>query len=598
MAHRAARRETAGRYGSGLRSSLEGLLQRRRALVQGAALLALTLAVYGPALDGGLLWDDDEYIGSNPLLEDTAGLRDIWLRPGATTQYYPLTFSSLWLQHQLWGLDTLGYHLVSAALHALAAFLLWRLLRELEVGGAWSTAVVFAVHPVLVASVAWLAELKNVQSGALYLACLLAYFRARPPVPPGHGAASSKRRVGVLPPLLFAAALLSKSVGVLLPAVILLVVWWKRGRIRAADLRSVAPMVMMAAVMALVTIHAERRYSGTAATPSGLSPVARVLVAGRALWFYAGTLVWPAGLTSVYPRWEVDPGDWWQYGYPLAAAAALAGLWLLRSRLGRGPVVAAGAFVLFAAPALGLVDIAYFRYSFVADHFQYHAAPALLALLMAGVARLARRWPRLPAAAAVVAGGLLVTALAGASWRRAHAYQSEEARCLATLAANPSAWSAMNNLGVELAARRQTKAAVERYREALRLNLDYDDAHYNLGAALEQLGDLDGAAGEYAAAIRCRPTYAKAHCNLGDLRAKQGDLDEAIEHLEEALRLWPGFTRAHRSLAAVLALKGRFAESASHFREVLRREPDDAIARNGLQGVEALQRRGQPRSGR
>ncbi|MBI4916543.1 MAG: tetratricopeptide repeat protein [Acidobacteria bacterium] len=574
---------------AGRTTGLPGWL--RRAGLPAGLLVALTFAAYVPALRAGFVWDDDVYVTANPHHEDPAGLRNIWLEPRAILAAYPgrgidalipLTFTTLWVEHRLWGVEPLGYHAVNVGLHALAAVLLWSLLRRLRAPGAWLAAAMFAVHPVMVESVAWVAELKNVQSGVLALLCLLAVLRFAPPEGGEGGTGGRRRRTLVLALLLFAAALLSKSAVVALPVVVALVIWWKRGRLRTGDLAVVAPMLAMAAAMGLLTLLAERPLGAVGGTPAA-SLVERALVAGRALWFYVGKLLWPVGLSSIYPRWEVDATVAWQVLYPMAAVAAIAALWLLRGRWGRGPLAAALCFAALVAPTTGIFAVNYHLYSFVADHFQYHAAPALLALLAAGLAAL---WGRTagvtPRWMAAVACALLLLVLGSMTFRHAQAFTSEKARCLDTIAKNPAAWLAHNNLGVALNAEGNARGAVEHFRTALRLRPGYAEAHNNLGVALAGLGELEAAAEAYAAALRIRPDYAAAHNNLGAAQASAGKVREAIPHYREAVRIRPDYAEARTNLGRALLAVGETDESFRQYREALRVRPGYAEAHNDL----------------
>jgi protein O-mannosyl-transferase len=564
----------------------------RRACLPAGLLVALTLAAYAPALRAGFVWDDDVYVTANPHHEDPAGLRDIWLRPRGILAAYPgrgidalipLTFTTLWVEHRLWGVEPLGYHAVNVALHALAAVLLWCLLRRLRVPGAWLAAALFAVHPVMVESVAWVAELKNVQSGVLALLCLLAVFRFAPPEDGEGGAGGRRRRYLLLALLLFAAALLSKSAVVALPVVVALVIWWKRGRVRPGDLVVVAPMLAMSAAIGLLTLFAEKPTGAAGGGAWEAGVLERALVAGRALWFYVGKLLWPVGLSSIYPRWEVDASAAWQALFPLAAVVALAALWLLRKRWGRGPLAAALCFTALVAPTTGLFAVNYHLYSFVADHFQYHAAPALLALLAAGLAAL---WGRAAGAAprwtAAVACAVLLLGLGAMTFRHAQTFASEKARCLGTIAKNPTAWLAHNNLGVALNAEGNARAAVEHFRTALRLRPGYAEAHNNLGVALVALGELEEAAEAYGAALSIRPDYAAAHNNLGAVLASAGKLREAIPHYREAVRIRPDYAEARTNLGRALLAVGETDEAFRQYREALRARPGYAEAHNDL----------------
>ena len=563
----------------------------RELLLPAGVLLLLAFAAHAPALRGGFVWDDDVYVTANPYLEDHAGLQSIWLRPGTILQAYPgrgidalipLTFTTLWLEHRLWGAEPVGYHAVNIAFHALAAALLWVLLRRLGVPGAWLAAALFAVHPVTVESVAWVAELKNLQSGVLALLCLLAWHRFDAAAD-GEAAPRGRRRFLVLALLLFAAALLSKPAVVGVPIVVALLIWWKRGRLRSADLGILVPLATMSAAAVVLTLGAETPVDPATGGAWQASLVERTLIAGRSLWFYVGTLLWPTKLAAIYPRWEVDTGAWWQYAYPLAAAAAFAALWLLRGRLGRGPLAAALSYAVLVGPTLGFVAVNYHLYSFVADHFQYHAAPALLALLAAGLAKLHGRLGRGAAARGLLAAGAaMVLALGVETWRHAQAFRSEEARCLATIARNPGAWLALNNLGVALAARGKPDEAITRYREALRIRPGYAEAHNNLGVALDTLGRVPEAIAEYRAALAIWPSYAAAHNNLGAALASTGRVDDAIVHYREALRARPGYADAHKNLGTALAGRGRAAEAVQQYLEALKARPDWAEAHNDI----------------
>jgi len=567
----------------------------RAAALPAAVLAALAVAAYLPALGAGFIWDDDVYITGNPHLTSLSGLATIWLRPSSNMQYYPLTFTTLWVERQLWGLDPAGYHAVNVALHAACAVLLWLLLRALRLPGPLLAAAVFAVHPVLVESVAWCAELKNVQSAALSLLSLLLYFRAFPPGDGPPPPERRRRRDFALALLAFAGSLLTKPAAVALPLVIVLVAWWKRGRVTAADLLRVAPMLLMSVAMGVMTIVAEREYSGAEGAEWRSTPLARALVAGRALAFYAGKLAWPHPLMSVYPRWAVDTGAWWQYLFPLSAAAAIATLWALRGRLGRGPLTAALAYVLLLAPALGFVDIAYQQYSFVADHFQYHAAPAPIALAAAALAGVHARARRRASAVALAATGTLLLAVLGTlTWRHAGTFRSEATRCADTVAKNPGAWVAMENLAMELAAAGRHRDAIAMYGRALAARPQYADALVNRGVSLAAIGDLPAAARDYREALRLGAESAEAHSNLGRILAVEGDLDGAAEHFRAALRIRPRFAAARLSLGQTLLRRGRVDEAVAELERAAADSPADPGIRRALAQALARQRAGAP----
>jgi Flp pilus assembly protein TadD len=590
----------------------------RAFLLPAAVLVALALLAHGPAIRATFIWDDDVYVTANRHLQDVAGLFAMWFQLGATKQYDPLVFTTFWLEHRLWGLDPLGYHAVNIAFHGINVLLLWALVRSLRVRGAWLAAAVFATHPVFVQSVAWVSELKNVQSAFFALLCLLAYVRFSIPeeaAPRSRGV--PEWRFYALSLVLFAAALASKPTVVSLPLLILLVIFWKRGEVRRADVLAVVPMMAMSFALGIVAIYVERNFARATGAAWEMPILERFLVAARSVWFYVGKLIWPVPLIPNYPRWEVSARVWWQYVPLVAAVLLMAALWLGRKKLGRGPFVAAAGFTALVAPLTGLFTVAHHLYSFVADHFQYHAAPALLALAAAGIASLRTRLGRRGAVAGLDAACVLLLAvLILLSRRHTQAFLSEKARCLDILSKNPTAWVAMNNLAVALNAEGNPQEAVRWYREALRVRPVYPEAQSNLGVALVAMGDAKGAirhleealsiwpayangrnnlgtaretAGDvpeairqYREAVRLDPDHAQARNNLARLLARTGGSEEALHHHREAVRIRPDWAEAHRDLGTTLASAGRVPEAIASFQEALRLQPGDAASSNGL----------------
>jgi tetratricopeptide (TPR) repeat protein len=591
---------------------------RRVAVAAGLLLLAATVAAYVPALSAGYIWDDDDHITDNPVLRDAAGLRRIWIDLRALPQFYPLTHTTFWIEYQLWGDQPFGYHLVNILLHALNAVLVWRVLRRLGlVPGAWLAAALFALHPVHVESAAWITERKNVLSTFFYLMSMLAYLRLRPLEPEisAHSPTESARRESRPPGGLFyalaaalirqsipesrtpgwlfyalslaafMAAMLSKTVACSLPAAILLLTWWKRGRLRWRDVTPLLPFFVVGVVLGLVTVWMERHHVGALGVEWSLTFLERVLIAGRAVWFYLGKLVWPTNLSFIYPRWDIDAGDWTQHLYPLALLAALAGLLLARRRIGRGPLTAALFFIGTLFPALGFFDVYPMRYAFVADHFQYLASVGMFALASAVFVRVVRPWLLRALAVCVV-----LALLAGATWSRCGAFRDEETLWRDTLATNPSAWMASNNLALILQGRGEIDEAADLYRRALELYPDYPEAHTNYGSLLARQGRIESALDHLRRSIALNPNNDVAHNNLGNVLADLGRRVEAIRHYEQAVALRPSNVNARFNLAMELAALGRLDDAISHLTEVVRLAPDDVEARERL--AELHERRG------
>jgi Tfp pilus assembly protein PilF len=436
--------------------------------VGGAALLVITLFAYLPVLQAGFVWDDDAYVTENVTLRSFEGLRSIWLEPEVLPQYYPVVHSSFWAEYAMWGLDPAGYHLVNALLHALASILAWRVLARLSIPGAWLAAAIFALHPVHVESVAWVTERKNLLSGCFYLAAALAYFRFEVPRVQVAGASRSLAGYGAAI-FFYLAALLSKSVTATLPAALLLLLWWRRGKLGLRSVLPLLPLFALGAALGLHTAWLEQTHVGARGAEWSLSLVERFLVASRAVCFYLGKLAWPFELSFIYPRWQIDGAQASQYVYPLLCLAMLGLCWLGRRRFGWGPGVALLFFVGSLFPALGFLDVYPHRFSYVADHFQYLASLAPIALAAAGLHTLARR---LPLGVARAAAGLLLALLAGLTWQQSLAYRDAETLWRDTLVQNPDSYLAHSHLGSTLMRRGESRQALAHYREALRVKPD------------------------------------------------------------------------------------------------------------------------------
>ena len=520
-----------------------GLSPRSWQILQAVCLLGLTLLAYLPALHGGYIWDDDAYVINNLTLRTADGLRQIWFEIRATPQYYPLVHTSYWLEYRLWGLNPAGYHIVNVLLHSFGALLLWRILKHLQVPGAWGVALIFALHPVHVESVAWITERKNVLSGALYMGSALAFLHY---ALPSNKLRSPKNglRLYALSLFLFLCALFSKTVTSTLPAALMLVLWWKCDRINWKDVSRLIPFFILGLCLGLLTVWTEKHHVGASGTEWHLSTMERLLVAGRALWFYAGKLVWPAPLTFIYPRWEINAASWAQYLFPMGAVAAGAALWFTRARIGKGPLIAVLFFGGTLMPALGFVDVYPFRYSFVADHFQYLASVGIIIIVASSATFLFLQRVKANHPMTAIALAVLVLTLGTLTWKQSHVYKDLETLWRDTLTKNPNAWIAHNNLGAILKTQGKHDEEIHHYREALRLNPKFYEAHNNLGIILKARGNLNDAILHYPEAIRLKPNFVSVYTNLGNALAAQGKKAEAINQYRLALQLNPNHAAA------------------------------------------------------
>ncbi|MGA2059704.1 MAG: tetratricopeptide repeat protein [Thermoguttaceae bacterium] len=564
----------------------------------GAAILALAVfTAYFPSLNGGFIWDDEALLTKNLLVKASAGLHRIWCTTDPT-DYWPLTNTSFWIEWRLWDINSTGYHVANLVLHIAASLLIWTILRKLTIPGAFLAALIFALHPVNVESVAWIAQRKNTLSMLFFLFSILWYMKfnelARPRL-------AAKQFAARRPPstahcvlwyglslAAFMLAMLSKGSAAVLPALVLGIIWWRRSLTKQDFLRT-APFFIVAAALTLVNIWFQRSDVGEIIRNAGF--VERLLGAGVVVCFYLYKALLPIDLAFIYPQWhiEADNPQWW---LPLLAVLAVtAVLWWFRKGWSRPLLFAWGFFCVSLVPVMGFTDVGFMKYSLFADHYQHIAVIGVIALAAAGWsiwhqrARNAAHWTTAIAVATVGAFTFL-TYLQNELYRDAVTLYQD------TLVKNPECWIAYNNLGVELFQAGQFQAPIKYFEQALHLKPNYATARNNLGLALNKAGRFQEAIENYEQALSLQPKYAEARNNLGYALASAGRLQEAIEHYREVLRLKADYPVAHNNLAMALLQTGRFQEAIEHYEQALRLKPDYAEARNNL--GEALARTDRP----
>jgi tetratricopeptide (TPR) repeat protein len=545
---------------------------RLRGWLWGLLLVIATFVAYQAAWNGKPIWDDAAHL-TYPELRSWSGLVRIWTVPGTTQQYYPLTSTVFWVEAKFWGDSTLGYHLVNILLHATAALLLLTILRTLQVPGAGLAAAIFALHPVQVESVAWISELKNTFSGVFFFGSALAYLRF-------DRTRNKAVYVGAL--VLFVLGLLAKTVIATLPAALLVVFWWQRGKLSwKQDVLALIPFFAAGITAGLFTSWMERQVIGAQGSGFNFSLVERCLIAGRAIWFYLGKLFWPADLIFSYPRWKISQAMGWQYFFPAAAALLLGVLWVLR-RWARGPVAALLFFIGTLFPALGFLNVYPFIYSFVADHFQYLACCGPIVAASVGIHAVFQgfRERRLVWERAFCA--MLLAALGFLTWRQCRMYADIETLWRRTIDRNPDCWLAQNDLGAVLYEKGQLDQAIVRFRSALAIQPDYAEAQNNLGSALARKGQLDEAIIRFRKAVAIRPNFAEAHLHLGNALLRKGQVDEAILEFQKAVAVRPDLAQLHDTLANALLQKGQVDEAIVQFQKTLEIHPDDDQAHYSL----------------
>jgi tetratricopeptide (TPR) repeat protein len=540
-----------------------------------ALVLAIaTFIAYQPVWRAGFIWDDDDHLTANPSMTAPDGLEMIWSSL-SVSRYYPLTLTSFWIQRHMWSLNPLPYHLVNVVLHLFNGILIFLLLRRLRVPAPGLAAALWVLHPVNVESVAWITEMKNTQSGIFFFLALLCFLRFEE---------ESRRRWYLLAVLCGMAALLSKPSTVVLPLAMLLCVWWERGRWRWVDLLHATPFFALALGMSAVTVIEQRGRVLGAGTPEwNLNIMERLTIAGKVVWFYAAKLIWPMPLSFIYSRWPVGTESFSSW-IPLLGLIALSiFLWVQRHAFwARACIFGLGFFVAALLPVLGFFDVFFFRFSFVADHFQYLASVGLIALVVGAGAKICERiGPRGREIGAVTAVAALVT-LGSLTWTRAHVYHDSETLWRDTLAKNPECWMAEMNLGTAILQMNRPQEAIPHFEQALRIKPNYAKARNNWGMAILQMNRPQEAIPHFEQALRIRPNLAEAENNLGLAILQMNRPLEAIPHFERALRIRPNLAEAHYNAGNAFLQMSKPQVAIPHFEQALRINPNYTEAENNL----------------
>jgi tetratricopeptide (TPR) repeat protein len=566
----------------------------------GLALVTAVVAAYLPALQAGFVWNDDTYLTENRTLDGIEGLRLIWTEPKANEQYYPMVFTSFWVEKHLWSLQPFGYHLVNVLLHAGSALLLWGLLVRLGLPGAWFAAALFALHPLGVESVAWITERKNTLSLFLSLLAIHAWYSFLEARTKAAEPKKKRRAVRAAEPwsrsptafyaLAFACltlALFAKTTACVVPAVLLVLAWWSKGSeglIVSSDVRPLFPLFTIGAFLALQTAWLERTVVQAAGSEWEIGPAGRVVLAGQTALFYAGKLFFPAKLAFIYERWNVDPRDLRQWLEAAGVLGLVAAAWLLRRRVGRGPLTSLLLFLGVLVPAMGFFNVYAMRYSWVADHFAYQALAVFAACTVCAAASWIAPLGIAPRRIAAALGLAVLAVLASRTHAQSRSYRNEETLWRDTLETSPSCFMCETNYGNWLMEKGREAEAVPHFEKSLSLKPDNVPALLNLARIEEQGGRLDAATDHLRAALRIAPQDTTVLINLATVSTKSGRIDEAIASYEEALRLGASESPiAHNGLGAALMQRGRVTEAIEQFREALRLDPDYAYARANLE---------------
>jgi tetratricopeptide (TPR) repeat protein len=621
-----------------------------RTALGAAAIVAAIFVAYLPALNGEFVLDDDKLLTENTLVGEAGGLYRIWCTT-ESIDYWPASNSMLWLEWRLWGMHPGGCHATNLFLHAAEALLIWIILRKLSVPGAFWAAMLFAVHPVNVEAAAWISQRKDMLAMLFFLLSILWYLKADSPAASGD-AAMSTTSAGMAPsptasgnmaparsqggprereksqsgpqergiarrwlaaklipnpqsliPIWYwlslsasVLAMLSKGSTVILPAVLLILAWWRRGRLSAIgrELLRIAPYFLVAVALTGVNVWFQKHGVNIPIRSAGF--LERLLGAGGAVWFYLYKAVAPIDLALVYRQWRIDVGDpcWW---LPFGAAVAVtAVLWIYRNGWGREFLFAWGFFCVSLVPVMGFTDVGFMKYALVADHYQHIAIIGVVALVAAGMGLWRKQarggWGRAATIIAVAAA----CALSILTWRQSSLYREALTFYRFALEKNPDCWLIQNNVGKRLydmslisAAKGANERAMQLkieamgyYKKALEINSDYPEAHYNLGLVLSEIGKTAEAIKEYERVLSIQSDFIRAYNNLGNLLLQTGRREEAILNYKRALRLKPDYVLSLNGLGVALVEIGRPLDAIEQFKKALHVKPDDVDAYDNL----------------
>jgi tetratricopeptide (TPR) repeat protein len=539
--------------------------------------IAVTTTAFLPALwNGFVIWDDDANFLNNPHYRGLGWQQLSWM---FTTfhlgPYQPLSWVTLGLDYLIWGMNPFGYHLTNLLLHATNAvvfyFVAARLLslafsssREESsiILGASLAALLFAIHPLRVESVAWVTERRDVLSGLFFLFAVQFYLTAATAETPAR-----YKKWLALTLVVYVLSLLAKAAAVTLPVVLLVLDVYPLGRVGRVNRQWFAkasrtilvekiPFVFFAAVAGWVALLGQ--YSAAAARAleqTGL--IERVAQAFYSLVFYLRKTLVPIGISPLHemPQ-QLDPLDWAYLASAVVVIGITVALILLRRRWPAGLAVWVS-YVALVAPVSGIVQVGP---QLVAERYSYLSCLGWALLAGGGVVYFrcyseTKGW--------ILAGGVfsaMVLALIGLSyltWKQTQVWHDTESLWRHAVSLDPESTIARNQLGNALADRGALEEAIEHYRRALRIRPAYAGAHYNLAMALADRGEVDGAMRHYEEAVRFDPANANAHNNLGAILAQRGELDAAIEHYHRALQIRPEFPEARDNLSRALAIRSR-----------------------------------------
>ncbi len=531
------------------------------------SLTALVGVVYYPAIDGTLLWDDWQYTVGNPFLGSWEGLLQIWKAPHTGgLPYFPLTFSTFWLEHYLWGGNLWFDHILSILLHIGNAFLVIKVLQKLRLQGGWWVAALFALHPVHAESVAWVSERSNVLSTFFYLLTLHCYLRFLQ---------DFRWKSYWMAQGFFLLALFAKPATCMLPVILILLTHYLQKRLSIKILLPVLPFFIFALIVGLLTIHAESQMGINQVVELDFTVVQHFFLANHIFLFYLSKLLFPYPLMAAYPLWELELGTWntfWPVLVNFGLIAALSMLWW--KNYGR----AAYAFLYFGVslfPVLGFFNTSIFTKTYVADHFQYLPSLGIFVLIVqtgmwaiekGGLHKTIGQW----------VGVSVLLVLGFLSWDRSFVFRSGELLWQDAIAKEPTLFTPYRMLGNIYLQHGKYQMAVEQLSQAIKNKGDgeYPEAYFDRGSAYTLLQQHEQAIADFTQLIQWNENDYKAYSNRGVIYLNTKQYAAAIADFTKVIELAPNPAKSYHGRGTAYFQLGSYQQAVEDYTKSIEFYPD------------------------
>ncbi|MDD5614048.1 MAG: tetratricopeptide repeat protein [Candidatus Omnitrophica bacterium] len=560
-------------------------------------LIILPVLIYSKSVNNGYIWDDDVHIYKNAQIKDFNGLKTIWSK-NTTNQYYPLTITFFWLAEKAWGLNPKGYHAMSIVFHIANTLLLFWAVKKLFGPLAFIGALIFAIHPIQVETVAWATEFKNILALFFFLLALLSYLKFDN---------NKKSKDYIITIGLFLCAVLSKHIAVCFAFIPMAYKWQREGKIGLREIKISMPFLSIGLLMGAIAVISELYQVGARGEEWSLSIIQRLMLWGQSSWFYIYKTLLPINFMFFYPKWDIDPGRALQWLPSLALVSAIL-LWASKYRVNRNIFTVLIFYIISIFPASGFFNVYPMIFSYVADHFSYLSSPFIILLILGTVYRLGvffKKNLRCTITAKTtlnILAAVIIIYLGLESFKLAGNYRDEITLWENTIKRNPGLWMPYANLAVLHANSENSEQAIKLYQKAIFLKPDKASIHYNMGNLYYQMKDYDSSIQSYFRALHIDPHYAQAYANLANVyRAlndknkalenyakaselkpeaiiyynmahiyyETGDIEQAIELYNQALKTKTGYPRAHVNLAIIYLQIEEYGLAKENYKKAL-----------------------------